>query len=790
MVEVFGSPGERAILHTWGREGAVDLKWLRTRSVVYENEQLPARIALALLFLAYSAEIVRTESSEGEMWRQIRQSLNQPLAAEFFFTNGNARPWLREATEMVCRRLRVRHAFGQEGEQGWLRTVYLQFGMTKAGFKRLPYWLSGYGVPVAVEDLQDRSSNLFSPSFAALWEALGDYRIGARAEREVRKLLVSSPWAGPAFAEELLANAIQRREIVRATENAELESITGSVSSLFAPPRLLWKDEQYFEISFSPEPPPWLDDPAYTLVVSDGQRMPIRRVDDSYEMAGVGSTLVVSARLQSVSIDVLQGRVSVLPDKIEIDFRPKSDLVFYRLSDGRRFDPWDDLPRGAVPFAVLHQVHARLEPPAWEFSLVLGGDWLLSAYRQGMPADLCLYSDQQIVWQRAEASADRREGDASGTRIMCDGGKWGEEKSFTVLGVPPHLRPVKAIIGTQMCPLASDVSGRISGTVTLEPTSAGTAPSARLIVRDGLRLRSFRTSVEIGPVTGAAFDHLGDWAPLHGVEIFPVHKFRERLFTRPPSLWKGETFDERDWAILEGDRILDRPSRRGQMLIHSLLGLGEDLRLAVNNRGEWWRGFKVVRGVVDTGLIRSADQTESAVTIELLRDIEIGENHELWIWPTNAHAPSPISRECWRVDDGRVIVEIEDGPAAAIALGFKGLWLGAISLGRDHSWDTFKGVIEQADCWSITAAWLRWFRVPVLLPNLRSAVHVKVASDPAGTFLAWTNEHQPDSRVFFSEEHRERWAQVIRAFLYFWKPTPEEGVQVLGELGALPGDPP
>jgi len=119
MVEVIGSKRERASLRAWGRVGIADPKWLRTRVVTFEHEQFPGKIALALLFLAYSAEIVRSESSEGEMWPHIRQSLREQLAAEFFFSSGLAKPWLREATELVCRRLHIRHAFGQEGEQGW-----------------------------------------------------------------------------------------------------------------------------------------------------------------------------------------------------------------------------------------------------------------------------------------------------------------------------------------------------------------------------------------------------------------------------------------------------------------------------------------------------------------------------------------------------------------------------------------------------------------------------------------------------------------------------------------------
>jgi hypothetical protein len=46
----------------------------------------------------------------------------------------------------------LRHVFGSEGAQAWLRTVYLQFGITDAGWKRLPWWLSGHGFPIAVYD--------------------------------------------------------------------------------------------------------------------------------------------------------------------------------------------------------------------------------------------------------------------------------------------------------------------------------------------------------------------------------------------------------------------------------------------------------------------------------------------------------------------------------------------------------------------------------------------------------------------------------------------------------------
>jgi hypothetical protein len=298
----------------------------------------------------------------------------------------------------------------------------------------------------------------FSPSFKALWEVLGDYRLGAFSESAAKEQVLANPWAGPEFAYDLLHNAIQRRDIVRASENDEIDADVTTGRQLFSPPRLLWKDEPCFELSISPEPPSWLEDEAYTLVVSDGQRIPVRRIDENYEMVGVGNTLLVSAWLRSVSIDVLLKRVSILSDRIEIDFSPKSELAFYRLSDGRIFEPWEELPKGAAPFSVLHRVQARIEPSPTEFRVVLGGDWLLSAYRQGLPSDLRLYSGEQLVWQREESSPDGKEGAIIEARVVCDGGKWGDFKQFSVLGIPAHLRPVQVIVGDQVCPLISDLS--------------------------------------------------------------------------------------------------------------------------------------------------------------------------------------------------------------------------------------------------------------------------------------------------------------------------------------------
>ena len=264
-VEVIESLQDRERLRAWGRNGLDDVKLLRSQTVEYNDERLPGTHALALLFLAYSAEIVRTEGCEGEMWLLIRNSLRKDLAAEFFFENGLSKPWLREATELVCRRLRIRHAFGREGEQGWLRTVYLQFGMTKAGCKRLPYWLSGYSMPVAVEALLDQKQEIFSPSFYSLWRVLYEYRNGGLSEREATKKLIANAWAGPQFTPDLLQFAMQERQLPLASERGENgDGAAAATRSLFKRPRLLWTDEAKFELSLSDPLRTWLGEDQYS----------------------------------------------------------------------------------------------------------------------------------------------------------------------------------------------------------------------------------------------------------------------------------------------------------------------------------------------------------------------------------------------------------------------------------------------------------------------------------------------------------------------------------------------
>ena len=69
------------------------------------------------------------------MWPQVYDSLGPGLRHTLFSSPGQPRQRIRDAMEFACRKLQLRHVFGSEGAQAWLRTVYLQFGVSDAGWK-------------------------------------------------------------------------------------------------------------------------------------------------------------------------------------------------------------------------------------------------------------------------------------------------------------------------------------------------------------------------------------------------------------------------------------------------------------------------------------------------------------------------------------------------------------------------------------------------------------------------------------------------------------------------------
>ena len=170
LAELAWTPEDRAKLSRWAQIGKVELQALRSQRITHLGTTFSGMDCLSITFLALCSYVAQRNAVEGDMWSNVNDSLGSQLRRILFSGPGSPRRFLRDATEDICRKLRIRHAFGREGEQSWFRTVFLQFGLSRRGFNRLPFWL-GQGAlpPVAVQDLTSKGSKLYSETFSSLW---------------------------------------------------------------------------------------------------------------------------------------------------------------------------------------------------------------------------------------------------------------------------------------------------------------------------------------------------------------------------------------------------------------------------------------------------------------------------------------------------------------------------------------------------------------------------------------------------------------------------------------------
>src|SRR5207244_3452348 len=126
----------------WGTGGPLSLGKLAGQARPLLHSHVLGFEAFGLVFLSYCSEVARRKASEGEVWRVIHESLGVDLRRSLFF-NGYPLSQVREATERAVRKFHIRNVFGLEGAQAWMRTIFLQLGITVSGMKRLPAWLTG-----------------------------------------------------------------------------------------------------------------------------------------------------------------------------------------------------------------------------------------------------------------------------------------------------------------------------------------------------------------------------------------------------------------------------------------------------------------------------------------------------------------------------------------------------------------------------------------------------------------------------------------------------------------------
>ena len=790
IVELAWTPEAQSRLSQWARIGTADFRALALQRIVCFGSSFTGMESLAVTFLAFCSYVAQRSAAEGDMWTHVSASLGPQLKRVLFSGPGSPRRALRDATEEVCRKLRIRHAFGREGEQSWLRTVFLQIGLSRSGYNRLPFWLGqGAELPVAVQELISESSKIYSRTFSSLWMILQRFRWGSLEQPEAEAALVSNPWIRAEDRLDLLAAALSQREIgtgARDKENGEEKITTGSI---LTEPRLRWAGAvPVFEIGLLPSPPAWMDGERYILTIAD-HRVAVLRTGAEWRMDNVEGTLAFEPIQPILQANLVQRGVLALDSPLDIHLTPDPDpFGFYDLSTGQRVDAARSGRDFRRPTAILCRAEIVL-PPSREFYRAFQGEWIFWAFREGLPPDFSIREGELTIWSPDGPYREAGPAIAPPKKLVVSssGGWWGETARVSVVA-PPNLQLLRLRLGSQRVELAPTQPGRFEGKLPLLAGGDYSASAQIECISEG-RLERRTTDFHVSEINGVALETENGWKPFDCSRDIDIEYFQSRLIlARLPASWMGEERKPEDWVFLEGDHFCQRNHRSVSSFRDSLYGVGEPLVLSIGPYNYSSPGRKLTRGLLNSGVIQWVSREHEHWELQLRGSLDLGEGYEIWAWLAGKDSPSQLNRDQWsqRENVCEVRPALDQSPEG-FAISYHGAWLGART--ASSGLIGLQQIIEHTPSWPVSARWLRWWRAPLLHESLKIALKTAVEADPVNTLAAWLTTDAPGRGAEYSDRYEDAWLSVVRGALWSWHPTPEQSRQAILRLGIMTGNP-
>jgi len=772
------------MIRAWSQIGTFDFTDIRRQTVTYGSARMDGAEAVALTFLACCSDIAMARADESEMWPTIHATFGPDLRSRLFQGPGIPKVRIREATERICSKLGIRHVFGREGEQSWRRTVFLQFGMTRSGRQRLPWWLTyASTVPVAVEDLLS-SPNLRSESFGEFWRTLQRYRAGQISHLQATSALKGNPWVFASEIESVLSAAIDRRDLPRSGESLIDTSAEGA-DRLLGAPLLSWRRETpVFEIPLRTGSR-WLTEPRYVLVLYNGKRVTATRRDGEYRLEG---KLEVDLTTHEVTIDLRLNQVSCLPKPLSITLTPEdTEFVFYDLASGESLPGGNEKFIQCHPYALLARSSLETTVETHEMRRVFDGEWILSAYRNGIPPSLEILRNGQVVWTTRDISEPSNGRLAPKFRAACAGGRWGEPATFTVEPIPEMTATHLLICGRRI-PLEMSTAGICRASLALSPDLSFENLRVRVECITKNRVRWFGAELTMGPVQGISIETEDGWKVLKETADMDAEYLRlHRIVTRLPSRFDGEDVSIDDWAWMEGPHFCGRPRTSASVVGGTVHAVGDSLRLSAGPYNRPLLGGTIIaRSVIHSGVVGWIEGSESDWQIQFRRNFELGESHDIWAWPSQSDVPRVLDRSTWWQEDNICHVRHGGDSLLALAVSFEGGWLGARTSAQ--GWAGFGDLLRSCENWAILARWLKWWRVPLLHPALRAEASALARRAPIDTLRSWGSRIELSFPARFSEDYEDAWRMVTQTFLWDWLPTKNESGEALSSFGLLTGE--
>ena len=724
-----------------------------------------------LLLVVVMAEHARRYTRGDQIWSCMKQlPMRDCLRRRFFLSNGQPNRDLRQAIESAAYRWNLRHVFNIPGHMAWFVTLFLQFGFPlPAAERRLPFWLSGQILPVAVSYLQ--GGGMFSPSFVLMWQSLRAYRLNHITESKCREALERSPWVHREWIPVLLLKAKSRLDLVDLGDRGDGEEVE---PLLLGEPCLIWPpgEEPFFRCEILAMATFELAEERYEIRSESFKPVCLVRQED-------GAYYIVGAS----TVDVPLGRASVQCTLVE--FTPgagESDLVtqsvtlwdphypisLYRKRDGSKMgDPEHPVRLDEGSFAVFHETFT-ITPDAlrahnhrhWWLTELPPCEWQALALLQ---------NGERVWWSDPSPEKTHEQFPVSISPRHAEALKW------TTPDVHPEVEfAIHAPSGVELrwVRIGHEV-------IDFEMQGMTGARTDRFMVRPehavyplyatiGFRAngQTHRVTQRVRFKAQACFlekeGALSVYDPNRALNVRNARQFLFHILC--PDTDNVEEV-RRVW-VLEGARIV-RPIRDRGIQLTNLAGYGApiDLYRGLYNTEE--KLACLITRVRDNGVLAYVLFSTEGLFVKTCTPIEFDAKHELIAWTMDHRfLRLPIDALEFQEEAGHWFLNLspwQDEQGRNPLIKAMGLFYEGRRLGNwfDKTYHIAITKIENEKQAACCAEMLRWFKAPILDSEVRGAMVFLLKRYPGEVIPVWLESGVSPDMQFAELPVEDEWLQVI-----------------------------
>lgn len=321
-------------------------------------------------------------------------------------------------------------------------------------------------------------------------------------------------------------------------------------------------------------------------------------------------------------------------------------------------------------------------------------------------------------------------------------------------------------------------------------------------VAAGCRLVLRPEAEDVALAYGAAQLTPHGWEMLSGEDTLTLQEARTSLFRIKPPRRRDGRGEWLRWAVMEGDEMFKQLNGQDKPF-DSLSGLGAPLTIRSGPFNNSEDELQIAASVIDRGLIEMAvceslpsttgrlntgrlNRTSRVLRLKLSIRLEPGENHFVVWWNENGEVGRLLPHYCEDAEDGYWwVCKVPDSVSRfiAVAIAYDGLRLGAW---WENDWAGMLPPVSDQEP-LLTAALLRWFRLPVLSREAAPIIQNLSRQYAAASLVAWLKgvglpewlRNETPSRGLPNTWLPDAWVNAARSIFRLWWPDADTARQVL-----------